>query len=216
MESFRSARSDGRGIAYMEDTEFSHPGLQMTRDGEALRILLPVKNDRYRGLLHLVWLGIWLTVEIALVAAVLGWRPFPSPPTGVLIGFLAVFTMAGAYEAYRLLWYTTGRETFVVTRDRLALRREIAGLGRTRIFERGSIRSIRGRRLTYGVIYPSWGRMFIGHGEGEIHLMEISGNSYSYGKGLEIEEARILSGLLLQEMDVRFQNRRRPTELRST
>lgn len=196
----------------MEDNAFSHPGLRMSRDEESFRVLLPVKNDRYRGLLYVIWLGFWLVVETGLIAAVLGWHPVNVPPVGVLVAFLIPFTAAGLYGAYRLLWYGTGREIFVVTRDRLCFRREIAGVGRTRTFLRESIRSLRGRRLSYGVVCPSWGRMFIGHGDGEIQLTEIRGSSHSYGRGLEVEEARILSGLLLREMHVRAQYRR-PTEL---
>jgi hypothetical protein len=197
----------------MEEAEFTHPGLRMVRDARSFTIMLPVKAQRYRRLLHLVWFAIWLAGEAALVASLLGWRPLPAPPVPVLAGFLAVFTVAGLFVLYRLLWYMAGREVFVVTGDRLAVRRMIWGLGRARNFDRGSIRKIQGRRLDYEVVYPSWGRMFIGHGEGEI-LVQTDEGTFAYGKGLEEEEARILASLIQQEMRVRSHDRR-PSEVRA-
>ncbi len=197
----------------MEEAEFTHPGLRMIRDANAFTVILPVKSQRYRRLLHLVWFVVWLAGEASLVASLLGWQALPAPPRPALVAFLTVFTAGGLYVLYRLLWYVAGKETFVVGRDRLQVRREIWGLGHGRTFERRSIRNISGQRLNYDVVYPSWGRMFIGHGEGEI-LVESDGRAYAYGKGLEEEEARILASLIRQELTARSQDRR-PTELRA-
>jgi hypothetical protein len=93
------------------------------------------------------------------------------------------------------------------------VRSEIWGIGLTRTFDRRSIRKIRGRRLNYEVVYPSWGRMFIGHGNGEI-LIELDGEAHAYGKGLKEEEARVLASLLQQEMMMRS-GYRRPSEVRA-
>jgi hypothetical protein len=197
----------------MEEDEFTHPGLRMLREPGAFSVVLPVKSDRFRRFLHLVWSIVWLAGEGALIAGLKGWLPMPALPKAVLLGFLAAFTAAGLFVIYRLLWYMAGREVFVVRQDGLEVRREIWGLGRTRVFDRSSIRKIRGRRLNYEVIYPSWGRMFIGHGNGEI-LIERDGEARAYGKGLKEEEARLLGSLLQQELAVRS-GERRPTELRA-
>jgi len=197
----------------MEEAEFTHPGLRMVRNPDAFTVILPVKAQRYRRLLHLVWFLIWMAGEAALVASLRGWQPLSSPPRSVLIAFLAVFTIAGLFVLYRLLWYMAGREIFVATRDKLVVRRQIGAFGHARLFDRRAIRKIRGRRLNYEVVYPSWGRMFIGHGEGEI-LIETHGKTYAYGKGLEEEEARILSSLIHRELEVRSQDRR-PSEVRA-
>jgi hypothetical protein len=197
----------------MEESEFTHPGLRMVRDAAAFTVILPVKAQRYRRLLHLVWFVAWMAVEAALVASLLGWPAVPAPPRGAAVVFLAAFTVAGLFVLYRMLWYMAGRETFVVTEDGLSIRREILGAGRTQRFDRASIRSIRGARLSYQVVYPSWGRMFIGHGEGEI-LIEAGGRSHAFGKGLEEEEARILASLIQQEVRARSRDRR-PSEVRA-
>jgi hypothetical protein len=90
--------------------------------------------------------------------------------------------------------------------------REILGFGRTRTFPRERLRSIRSRRLEYRVVYPAWGRMFIGNGDGEI-MIEADEETHAYGKGLELDEARGLAELLEQELDQRSVERR-PTEFR--
>ena len=197
----------------MEEDEFTHPGLRMIREPRAFTVVLPVKSDRFRRLLHLVWFVVWLAGEAALILGLRGMLPVPALPQQVLLTFLAVFTAAGVFVLYRLLWYMAGRERYVVRGDRLEVRREIWGLGHTRGFERSSIRRIRGRRLNYEVVYPSWGRMFIGHGNGEI-LIELDGEAHAYGKGLKEEEARALASLLQQELTVRS-GYRRPSEVRA-
>jgi hypothetical protein len=204
---------DGRESATMEESDFTHPGLRMIREPRAFTVILPVKAQRFRRLLHVVWFVVWLAGEAALIASLLGWQRIPAPPKAVAAVFLTAFTVAGAFVLYRLLWYLAGREEFVATGDRLRVRRQIVGFGHTRTFERRTIRKIRGRRLNYEVVYPSWGRMFIGHGEGEI-LIETDGAAHAYGKGLEEEEARILGSLLQQEMAIRSADRR-PSEVRA-
>jgi hypothetical protein len=197
----------------MEEDEFTHPGLRMVREPRAFTVVLPVKSDRFRRFLHLVWFVVWIAGEAALIAGLRGALPMPPLPEPVLLAFLAAFTAAGIFVLYRLLWYMAGREVFVVTEGRLTVRSEIWGIGHTRVFDRGSIRKIRGRRLNYELVYPSWGRMFIGHGNGEI-LIELDGELCAFGKGLKEEEARTLAGLLQQELTLRS-GYRRPTEVRA-
>jgi len=197
----------------MEEDEFTHPGLRMIREPQAFKVVLPVKSDRFRRFLHLVWFVVWLAGETALIAGLRGMLSMPALPQPILLSFLAAFTAAGFFVLYRLLWYLAGRETFVVRGNRLEVRREIWGIGHTRGFERSSIRRIRGRRLNYEVVYPSWGRMFIGHGNGEI-LIELEGEARAYGKGLKEDEARMLASLLQQQLTVRS-GYRRPSEVRA-
>jgi hypothetical protein len=100
-----------------------------------------------------------------------------------------------------------------VTDGRLEVRRELLGIGRRWTFERRSIRDLRGQRLDYRVIYPAWGRMFIGHGEGEI-VIEGPDGPVVFAKGVEEEEARALASLLRRELEAPAGGRR-PTELRA-
>lgn len=197
----------------MEFDEYTHPGLRIFRDSDGFQILLPVKAQKYRRLLHLVWIVIGLGVQAALVASLLGWQPVPVPPLPVVVALLVAFTAGWLYMVYRWLWYAAGREHFIVTRDMVRVRREILGVGITRMFEREEIRSIRAGRFDYRVIYPSWGRMFIGHGEGEI-LIVTPQSTHAYGRGLEEDEARKLASLLTQEAHLKTVDRR-PSEVRT-
>jgi hypothetical protein len=201
----------GRRGSSVARPEFSHPRLRMSRESDALHILLPVKSGKYRRLLDLIWVCVWLAIEVVLVVTLAG-RPLVPGPFPALVGLTIAFTLAGFFLTYRWLWYWTGKERFVVRAEGMAASREILGFGRTRTFAKDQIRSIRGRRLQYRVVYPTWGRMFIGTGNGEI-VIEADEESHAYGKGLELDEARGLAELLTQELDPRPVERR-PTEFR--
>lgn len=196
-----------------DEKEFTHPGLRLVHDAHGVQVLLPVKTQRYRKLLHAVWFAVWMAGEAALVASLLGWQAIPAPPRAVLIPFLAIFTVAGLFVLYRLLWYWAGRETFTVTDGRLKVRREFLGIGRTWKFDRGTTRGIRGQQLDYKVVYPSWGREFIGHGDGEI-VVDGADGPVHFAKGLEESEARALATLLGDELNRPIRDRR-PSEMRA-
>jgi len=185
----------------------------MSRDRGALRVVLPVKAGKYRAVVDFVWLCVWLAAEAVLAASALGARIFPGP-RGILIVPLVLFTAAGVFLAYRLLWYWGGRERFQVEPDRLVVAREIFGLGRVRGFPRERVLDVRARRLHYRLVYPSWGRMFVGTGDGEI-IIESDGDSVAYAKGLDLLEAERLAELLRSELGASSAPRkRRPTEFR--
>ena len=197
----------------MEHDEYTHPGLRIFRDSEGFHLLLPVKAERYRRLLHLLWFVVGLAADALLIAALLGWAPVPIPPRPVLAVLVVALTAGWMYMLYRFLWYAVGRERFIVARDMVRVRREILGVGVSHVFERQKIRNIRAARFDYRVIYPSWGRMFIGHGEGEI-LIETPSGSHAYGRGLEEDEAHKLAALLRDEAHLRTVDRR-PSEVRA-
>jgi hypothetical protein len=191
----------------MAKSEFSKPAFQVSREPEGLRISVPVKSERFRTLLNLVWLLVWAAGESAIFWFLLGGfspagvTPSASLPlTGL---FLAAFTLAGGVVLWRWLWCVGGGETFVVSRNALLATREIWGVGHSRKFDLEKIRSVRAGRLKYRVIYPSWGRMFIGHDESEI-VIDCGGRSFAYGKGLEQAEAEELVDLLQEEMGFQF------------
>jgi hypothetical protein len=198
-----------------EDNEFTHPGLRMYRDSVGFHVVLPVKAQRYRRLLHVVWLVVWLLGEVALVASFAGWTAVPAPPLPMLIVFTAAFTAAGVFMLYRLFWYWAGREMFQVTKDELLVQRRMLGIGPTWKIDRRKILDVRAGRIDYAVVYPSWGRMFIGHGDGEI-LIETDKGVDAFAKGLEENEAEMLAGLLkLEVQGGAAPAGRRPSEVRA-
>jgi hypothetical protein len=191
----------------MDKNEISHPAFGVRREPGELHISLPVKSDRFRTLLNLVWLVIWAAGEIAIVLFILGplGRPGvdPSPALPLSLVFLAAFTAGGGIVLWRWLWRVGGRETFLVVRGEISARREIWGIGHSRTFDLERIGSVNAGRLKYRVIYPSWGRMFIGQDESEL-VIEWAGRSYVYGKGLTTAEAGDLARLLNEGLGFRF------------
>jgi hypothetical protein len=187
----------------MKRNEFSNPAFSVTRVATGLRIRVPVKSERFRMLLNLAWLLVWATGEAAIVRYLLegssptgSFHPVSPPLAGL---FLAAFTVAGGVVVWRCLWYLAGRETFLLSPDALQARREIWGIGHSQTFPLHGITSVKAGRLKYRVIYPSWGRRFIGHDESEI-VIECGGRTHSYGRGLEDVEAADLVDLLKEEL----------------
>jgi len=181
----------------MNRNEYVNPAFKVARESEGLRIGVPVKPERFRTLLNLVWLLVWAAGEAAIILFLLG-TPSGSRPLAGLI--LTTFTLAGGIVLWRWLWIMGGRETFLVTPTALLARREIWGIGHTRKLDLEKIRSVRAEWLRYRVIYPSWGRMFVGHEESQI-VIQSAGRAYPYGRGLEEAEARGLVDLLQEEME---------------
>ena len=197
----------------MDDKELSMPAFSVTRDPAGLRINVPVKTEKFRTLLNLVWLLVWAVGEVVVLTSILGGFGTPEVTPSVALPvsglFLGALTLAGGVVLWRWLWCMGGQETFLITREALLVRREIWGIGRSRRFAYGKIRSLKASRLSYGLFYPSWGRMFIGHDGSEI-VIDYAGLRHSYGKGLEDAEARELAGLLEEEMKLPFPRRSLP------
>jgi hypothetical protein len=197
----------------MNRNELSNPAFRVSREPKGLRVRMPVKPDRFRSLLNLVWLMVWAAAESAIILVLLstfkssGASRAVSHSLGVL--FLTAFTAAGGFVLWRWMWGMGGMESFLVERHALLARREIWGFGHSRRFDLDELQSIKAGRLNYRMIYPLWGRMFIGHGEGEIVIV-CAGHTHAYGKGLMEDEAWGLVELLEDEMAVRFQKPRFP------
>lgn len=183
----------------------------MTRDNGTLSILLPVKPETFRWVVDFIWFSVCVVIEGALVLSLAGLSAVPGPRPVLALLALAFFA-AGLFLLYRLLWYWTGAERFVISAEGLVIERALLGLRRGRAFPREEIRSIRARRMRYLVIYPSWGRMLIGHGPAEA-VVQLESGSHAFGKGLEMEEAERLAELLSAELSA-LAPRRRPSEIR--
>lgn len=193
----------------MEKNEVSKLPFRVTHEPAGLCIHVPVKSDKVRALLNLVWLLVWAGGEVAIAIIVLrGVRPqdLVSPDSFPLAElFLAAFTVAGGVVLWRYLWCVGGSEVFRVEHDALLVKRGIWRLGHTRAFSYENIERLRAARLKYRLIYPSWGRMFIGHDESEITIV-CDGRTYAYGKGLRQNDAADLVDLLKGEISLQLRD----------
>ncbi len=171
----------------------------ISRSGEHFKLVLPIKTQTFRRLLHTVWLAVWLVCEGLLVAGLAGWKAFPQAPAAGLILMITLFSLAGAFLAWRFLWYHWGREVFTSDQNSLRVRREILGVGRTSFFPLAKLRRVRAGSLHYRLVYPSWGRLLIGHGDSQI-LLDAGAGTFAYARGLEETEAVDLAQLLNGEV----------------
>jgi hypothetical protein len=185
----------------------------ITRSGEDFSLVLPIKTQPFRRLLYAVWLAVWLVSEAGLVAGLAGWKAFPPLPEAGLVVMLTLFSAAGAFIAWRFLWYQWGREVYSVDHHALRVRRDIAGVGRTSIIPLDKIRRVRAESMHYQAVYPSWGRLFIGHGDSQI-LLNSGAGPVAYGRGLEGPEAADLAELLNEEVRIRT-DEKQPSQTRA-
>ncbi|HVR87656.1 MAG TPA: hypothetical protein VMU54_25240 [Planctomycetota bacterium] len=171
---------------------FHHP--PPLQGGAERTIVIPVRYLGYIRLLLGVWLAIWGLMEIAF-AWTLGsmlWGSTPieaksSVPLGVI---LVLLTLAGVFLAWRFLWVSKGREILQLSPDRLVLRREPAG-GRPVEFDRARIRHLRVGSYTGRLVYPSWGRRFVGKGNCFI-AFDYEGKIWQIARGLSHPDAEYI------------------------
>lgn len=128
------------------------------------KLTIPVRYFGYVRILIGVWLAIWAVMELFLAASLIR---MPTASTSTLAGLgllLACFTLAGAFMVVRLVWVSRGREILELTPDRLLLHRKPA-LGKSLEFDRAGIRNLHIGTYAGRLVYPSWGRAFLGKEE---------------------------------------------------
>ncbi len=196
------------------DTEDSSPII--VRDDGRVRIELAVKPQKFRMILHAVWFLVWLIIEAGLVWTWFTLSPGnetpPRPPAPAVGVMSLVFLGAGAFVLWRGLWYWKGREIVTLERRTLTVRREIAGIGRTHRFDASVVASLRAESLSGHVIYPVWGRLFIGHGA-YVLAVDREGARFYFARGIDREDAAALLKTLKGGEPV-LPRERRPSERR--
>jgi len=131
-------------------------------------ITIPVRYLGYVRIIIGLWLAIGAAMELFLAATLIRMWTAPAPtPSASLAGLevlLTCFTLAGAFMIWRLVWVSTGKEVLEWTPDRLLVRRKPA-LAKTLEFDRAGIRNLHIGSYAARLIYPSWGRAFLGKEE---------------------------------------------------
>src|SRR5204862_839858 len=107
---------------------------------------------------------------------------------------LALFSGAGAFMIWRLLWVRRGREILRITPDRLTLRREPTG-GEPEEFDRSRIRRVRVGSYANLLVYPSWGQRFLGKGDYFVSF-DYDGKTHKIARGLNLRDAEAVAQLL--------------------
>ncbi|HLY74285.1 MAG TPA: hypothetical protein VKU80_09225 [Planctomycetota bacterium] len=162
------------------------------------QIVIPARYVSFIRVLLGLWLAICCFIVIALatylIAALVRPAGTEEEPSFLLGTLLAFFALAGAFLAWRLAWVTKGREILELTPDRLTLRRQPA-LGAPERFDRARIQNLRVESYAGRLIYPSWGRRFVGKGNYFI-AFEYEGKTHEIVRGLDRHEAENIAGEL--------------------
>jgi len=116
--------------------------VEISREAGRLRIVLRVARAWSTITILAVWLLGWGAGEVAAASQLLG-GPNPAGASVFLALWLAAWTMGGLLAAGSLAWSLAGREVIMVEGPSLAIRHEVAGVGRTRTFEVRRIQALR-------------------------------------------------------------------------
>ncbi len=170
------------------------PWVKPTRSG--LRIEIPTRFDSFIRALLVAWLVFWAA---GLTVVGLGWLGViaaPIPPAPIWIGFFLAFTAAGIFVAWHLAWVLWGREVVELKDGVLSISRGIGRwTGHARRYPWPGVRELRTGSFERRVVYPSWGREFVGHEYAYLTFL-YEGRAHQFGRGLTMEEAEEVLELL--------------------
>jgi hypothetical protein len=134
-----------------------------------------------------VWLIGWLMGALNAVNQV--GRDLPSDP--VLLIWLVVWLVGGGVAAYSWLWMLVGRERILMGSSTLNIKRDIAGIGRTRRYVLSRIRNLRVMLRPTGL--PDFGATARAIGlTGGVIAFECDGTTVRFGASVDEAEARAI------------------------
>ena len=99
------------------------------RDFNGLKIVIPSKAPAFAVIFLPLWLCGWASGEVFAVRALLS-NSFKSPSAFLMI-WLILWTAAGMWAFYLLIWMVKGKEIIVVNGTYLTVKRDFLGWGRT-------------------------------------------------------------------------------------
>ena len=170
------------------------PWVKPTREG--LRIEIPTRFDTFIRALLGAWLVFWAAGVAVIALGWLGVIAAPVPAAPLWFGFLAAFGAAGIFVAWHLSWVLWGREIVELKDGVFSISRGI-GLwtGRARRYPWRGVSGLRTGSFERRVVYPSWGREFVGHDYAYL-TFKSEGRDHQFGRGLTMEEAEEILELL--------------------
>lgn len=152
---------------------------------EGLEIVIPAA----RNPVAMVFLGLWLVGWLmgALNAIARLGRDLASDP--VLLIWLVVWVVGGGVAGYSWLWMLVGKERILMGSSTLSIKRDVAGLGRTRRYGLSRIRNLRVMLRPTGLRDFGATARAIGLTGGVI-AFECAGATIRFGAPLDEAEAR--------------------------
>jgi hypothetical protein len=169
------------------------PGVLVDREGT--RLTLPVRMNSWSSRIDLLWLLVWALAEFVLLRALIervregGGPPRATPGLPWLVPFLVLMTAAGLFLMWRVQWLLFGREVLELRPGAVRFRREGLWKDKWQDLPVQRIRAVRLGHVHEDLIYPSWGRRFVGKDAGSVVLTLVDRNQV-LGRGLREDDAR--------------------------
>lgn len=175
---------------------FVSPGQPRARisDTPAGRVVeIPAKKDAFVLRVLCVWLVGWFVGWLAAASQLFADRP----PSGFLLIWLSIWTAAGAFALFAVLWGLAGREVLTAAPGSLVLERRIGSLGRARRYDTSLIRDLRVSAWPYRPFDLRSGLWFWGISGGWI-AFDYGARTVRLAAGLEESEAKQVVSRLLE------------------
>jgi hypothetical protein len=165
------------------------PRATLTGGPEGLEIVIPAQ----RNLVVLVFLGIWLvgwvTGEVTTLAELL--MDGPRRSEGVVLLWLALWTLGGVFAGYMWLWMLVGKERILMGTSALRVKRDVLGLGPAHTYQLFRVRNLRVATRPVGprdtVVTPRLARLV-----GGLIAFEHEGQTVRFGASIDEAEARMI------------------------
>ncbi len=156
---------------------------------KGLEVAIPPRRQFFAIVFLPVWLCGWLFGEVEVIRQLTS-HETRSQPDLFLIAWLAGWTVGGGLALLTLLWLLVGRERVTLRPDALLIKHEIAGLGRTKEYDIGSIQNLRVSPVSYNPWDGSRSaQKFWGIGGGVI-AFDYGATTCRFGAGIDEAEAR--------------------------
>jgi len=166
-----------------------NPRVTLTGGPEGLEIVIPAQ----RNLVVLVFLGIWLvgwvTGEVTTLAELL--KDGPRRSEGLVLLWLALWTVGGVFAAYMWLWMLVGKERVLMGTSTLRVTRDVLGLGPTHSYELFQVRNLRVATRPVSprdtVVTPRLARLV-----GGLIAFQYKGQTVRFGASIDEAEAQMI------------------------
>jgi hypothetical protein len=168
-----------------------------------LRIVIPAPRRWVVTLFLGAWLCGWAAGLVSAVSQLL--RPGSAPDLrGPGLGlffavWLGFWLVGGALALWGAAWNVAGREVVSVAGSNLVVRREVAGIGRTRTFDTAAVRNLRVVPFSAGAIGARRRDWAAKAGRGPI-AFDAGGTTQHLGAGLDDAEAEQLVAVLRERL----------------
>jgi hypothetical protein len=154
---------------------------------EGFEISIPAKRNILLMLFLAAWLVGWCFGEVfAAHELFLG---TDNAPVMFLGAWLIGWTLGGGFALYAWLWMLRGREVVVLRLDTLLTKRDLWGVGRSKEYDLGHIKSVRVAPLSWNPYDWSGAMQFWGIGGGPI-AFDYGSQTVRLGSGVDEAEAR--------------------------